>query len=327
MHKTIPTLVVLTLLALPAAGQDGSTLAIAAFADLIFPAAASDESGTGFRVNQAEIDLTGQIAPDLNAAMALAYDPAAETFALAVLTVQLPLVATDRFSAQALVGQFDVPFGIDYQVYASVDRRLVNGPMILDCTHEGWNDLGVNLNLALGATGLDLFLINGDRCGRGVVNPTKEVDRSAIKRGSGGRLHRTVSAGLELGISGAMFHDQEDAIPMTLLGADFQAAWGNFSFKGEVVSHNVDRGTPAELTNHGYYLQGIHQWEKWYAVARFEQWQPELDVLASPQRLCLGAGLVVRPGLEVRLEHDAGLQDLQDVTWLQLVMDFGAVGP
>jgi hypothetical protein len=329
MSKFLNSLFILALLAgLPMAAhaQDGPSLAISAFADLIFPVFASDDSGTQFQVNQAEVDLEGEIVPDVNATMALAYDPEAETFALAVLAVEIPLSQGDDFAASALVGQFDVPFGIDYQVYASVDRRLVSGPMILDCTHEGWNDLGVNFNLAMGEAGLDLFLINGDRCGRGVVDPTKLVDRSDIKRGSGGRLHYNFTEGLQLGASGAMFHDQEDEVPMTLLGADFQAALGAFSFKGELVAHKVDRGTSAEMNNYGFYVQGMHDWEKWYAVARYEQWKPEMDGLDSPERLCLGAGLIVREGLELRVEHDWALQDMDDVTWLQLVMDFGGVG-
>jgi hypothetical protein len=311
---------------LPAVGQQPPELAISAFADLIFPASAGEEAGTRFRVNQAEVDLEANIAPDIGAAMALAYDPQAETFALAVLAVELPLHDGESFTAGATVGQFDVPFGIDYQVYASVDRRLVHGPMILDCTHGGWNDLGVALHLATGGVGADLFVINGDACGRGVVNPTKLVDRSDIKRGTGGRLFYQAGPHLELGCSGAMFHDQEDEVPMTLLGGDIQARWARFSLKGEVISHKVDRGNPAELNNVGFYVQGMHEWDCWYLVARYEQWNPEMDELPAPERLSLGAGYIVREGLELRLEHDAGLQDLEDETWLQMVMNFGSVG-
>lgn len=310
----------------PALAQPGGTLDISAFADLVFPVSASDSTGTEFRVNQAELDLAGDIAPGVSAAMALAYDPTAETFALAVLEVRIPLAATEAFSATVGVGQFDVPFGIDYQVYASVDRRLVNGPLLLNCSHEGWNDLGVNLNLARGSWGADLFVINGNRCGRGVVDPVKAVDRREVKRAEGARLHLALGGRAELGASGALFHDQQDDLPMTLLGADFQLRWGSASFKGEYVAQTVDRGTPAEAANDGYYVQGLQEWARWYAVVRYGCWNNEVSGLPSPERLSLGAGWILREGLELRLEHDAGLQDLQDVTWLQMVLDFGTVG-
>ena len=320
------TLTLIIFLAGSALAQGGGSLDISAFADLIFPVSASTETGTEVRVNQAEVDLEGAIAEDVTAAMALAYDPEAETFALAVLAVEMPLLTAGAWSAALTAGQFDIPFGIDYKVYASVDRRLVHGPLFVDYTHEGWNDLGVNFNLAARGFGADVFVINGSNCGRGVVSPLKFVERLDIKRALGSRVHYGVTDGVELGLSGALFHDQENVLAMTLMGADFQAAFGALSFKGEYVTQTVDRTTPAEATNKGFYLQGMYEFGKFFGVARYDGWSPDLEGSLSPERVSLGIGYVVREGLEVRLEHDAGLRDLEDETWLQMVMNFGSVG-
>jgi hypothetical protein len=314
------------LLAGSAPAQEGGGLDISAFADIIFPVSPDSLSGSQVRVNQAEIDLEGVIAEDVTAAMALAYDPDAETFALAVLAVEVPLHETESWSAALTAGQFDVPFGIDYQVYASVDRRLVHGPLFVDFTHEGWNDMGANLNLAAGGFGADVFFINGSAAGRGVVNPAKIWDRQDIKRAEGARVHYGVLEGVEVGLSGAWFHDLADVTTMTLMGADFQAALGAFSCKGEFISNKVDRDTPFEATHEGFYLQGMYEYGQFFGVARYDKWNPGIEGAEAPERLSLGAGYVVREGLELRLEHDAGLKELDDVTWLQMVMNFGSIG-
>jgi hypothetical protein len=314
------------LLVHPALAQEEGQLAISAFADLLLPASSSTESGTEFRVNQAEVDLEGVMAPEIVAAMALAYDPDAETFALAVLALEMPLFSRANFTGKMTVGQFDVPFGIDYQVYASVDRRLVNGPLFLDCSHEGWNDLGARVKLQRGQFGADVFVINGNQCGRGVVDPIKFVERLDIKRAEGMRGFFTATETLELGVSGALFHDEAGNHPMTLVGADFQMAWGAFSAKGELVAQNLDRDTPGEVTNTGYYVQGMYEFGRYYGIARYGRWNPELAEAETPERLSLGAGYVVREGLEFRLQHDAGLHDLEDTTWVQMVMNFGSLG-
>ncbi len=181
--KTTTILTLITLLAAaPAAAQEpadeaGGGLAISAFADVQMPVESRDEDDGRFAINQAEIDLEGAIHPKTTAAMAVAWDPETETFALAVLAAEYALVEGDEFSAAVMAGQFDVRFGVDWRVYASIDRRLVTPPLTTDGTHEGWNDQGANLNLAMGPLMADLFVLNGSGCGRGVQ--TAKIDLQA----------------------------------------------------------------------------------------------------------------------------------------------------
>ncbi|MCB1183958.1 hypothetical protein KDM41_11030 [bacterium] len=209
-------------------------------------------------------------------------------------------------------------------MYASLDRRLVSAPLIVENTHEGWNDLGANITLAWGRFGADVFAINGSNCGRGQVSPDKFIARLDIRRALGSRLHVAPRDGLELGVSSAYFRDEADDLAMIMWGGDLQASAGRFSAKGEYLVQRTDRGTAAEADNRGWYLQGLAEFGRVFGVARYGVWDPELTP-ERPERLSLGLGYVVRPGLEFRVEHDLGLTDLDDVTSLQMVMDFGGV--
>ena len=316
----------LVLAAVPVVAQPPAGLDISAFADLVFPVSPGDSVSTDFQVNQAEIDLDGTIAPGASAAMAVAYDPEAESFSLAVLSMEMILAEAGDFGAGLTVGKFDVPFGIDYKVYASVDRRFITSPVFLDFSHRGWNDLGLDLEFSAGWFGGDIFLINGDGCGRGDDHPGGPPVRPDIKRSWGSRLHFSPWLPLEIGFSGAIFHDQDDVLTMALLGADFQARAGGFLFKGEYLRQNVDRHTQAETDNEGFYVQGMYEFGQVFLLVRYDQWTPESATRLSPERVSLGGGYILHPGLEFRLEHDVGLRDLGNSTLLQMVMSFGGDG-
>lgn len=306
--------------------DEAGELAISAFADLQQPAAADGVTGGAFRVNQAEIDLEGCIRPQATAAMALAYDPESRGFTLAVLTATYDLTAPDADGLEAALtaGQFDVPFGLDWRVYASIDRRLVTPPLLIDGTHEGWNDQGANLHLAAGPGRADLFVVNGTSCGRGVQ--TCKVDRGEIRHAFGGRVG-AVWGPLELGTSGAVFHDEDGHVAMSLYGADLQAVWGPLALRGELVGQHVDQDSPVAALTRGWYVQGIWDLGRAFAFVRQDGVDPHAAGAPQPLRWSLGGGWKVQEGLELRLEQDLGQRDFADTTWLQLAMSFGAVGP
>lgn len=326
--KTTTILVLLALLAAaPAAAQDAAEeaggLAISAFADVQMPVESRDDDDGRFNINQAEIDLEGTIHPKTTAAMAVAWDPEAETFALAVLAAEYALAEGDDFSAALMAGQFDVRFGVDWRVYASIDRRLVTAPLTTDGTHEGWNDQGVNLNLAMGSLGADLFVLNGSGCGRGVQ--TAKIDRTDVRRAFGGRVGGLFGA-FEAGASGAACHDYDGNLVTTLLGVDLQAAFGPLALRGEYIMQDVDQNTTAATKADGWYLQGIYDFGSGFAFARWDGLDPEAEGADKPERWSLGGGWILGDGLELRLEHEVGVSALPNRTVLQLAFSFGEIG-
>ena len=228
----------------------------------------------------------------------------------------------DGWDISVKAGQFDIPFGIDWRSYASVDRRMVTVPLMVDATHEGWNDLGATLHLERGPLALDAFLVNGSSCGRG--QGTCKINREEVVRSFGARLGCVPLEGLELGFSGALFHDLDGTTVMTLWGADGQWRQGPWLVKGEYLQQIADQNTVAEATNDGAYLQVLRELGRTFVFARHDFLVHESKDSPDLQRWELGAGYVVRDGLEVRLEQQLGGASLGDMTWLQMVMTFGA---
>ena len=303
-----------------ASGQ--TPMEISAFGDLVLPFGSSETNGDQFQVNQAELDLTAEVGPGATADMALPYDPESGGFGLAVLAVDFAIHQQDGWDISVKAGQFDIPFGIDWRSYASVDRRMVTVPLMVDATHEGWNDLGATLHLERGPLALDAFLVNGSSCGRG--QGTCKINREEVVRSFGARLGCAPLEGLELGFSGALFHDLDGTTVMTLWGADGQWRQGPWLVKGEYLQQIADQNTVAEATNDGAYLQVLRELGRTFVFARHDFLVHESKDSPDLQRWELGAGYVVRDGLEVRLEQQLGGASLGDMTWLQMVMTFGA---
>jgi hypothetical protein len=126
---------------------DNSTLQISGFGDLL--ATFQDENrGETFNIGQAEIDLESELIDKFSMVLAIAYDE--DSFTIGVFTVDYNIWQADEFSPFILGienitiggGRFDVPFGIDYHVYPSIDRKLVSSPLVVEYTHNSWNDVG-----------------------------------------------------------------------------------------------------------------------------------------------------------------------------------------
>ncbi len=307
------------------AAQPG-TISVRAFGDILWPVSSSSEQPTKFSINQAEIDLEGQISPALAASLALAYDPDSQAFALAVLTAHISVLESEKLNAGLLVGQFDVPFGIDYLVYASVDRKLVTQPIFLDSTHGGWNDLGLDLKLESSNFGADFYLVNGDICGRGTI--VCPVDRPETRRAFGTHLAWKPSETWEWGFSGAYFQTPDHQGNMSMLGGDFQFHREKFHLKAELISHDTDVHDSSTGKAEGWYAQGLYEWGRLFTVVRYDQLKPAHDSGDEASRWSLGLGYVLEKDLEVRVEQELGRKGWPNTTWLQLVMGFGGeVGP
>jgi hypothetical protein len=307
---------------------------ITGFMDLQFT---TDETAPGernFRLGQAELDFSACMSGSSCACVAVAYDPVTQTFGLGAATVEFLIAGRgsdcrhhyEKWQRSGfVVGQFDIPFGIDWLVYPSVDRRTITAPDAIAATHGGWNELGVGCFIeadrytarAWVANGLDFehtYAIDAD---------TDTTMSLAAESSVGARLSFLPAAGLECGVSAATFSAVADDQSMTMVGVDVQAARGPWAVKAELISHRLDFGGVRDFTNRGWYAQGTREFTGWYLFSRYDNLDAGQPDLAALESVSGGLGLGVAAQAELRLEYRAALNDLQPDLWLaQMVAGF-----
>lgn len=307
------------------------------FFDVVSTHQSSAADNTEFGLNQAEIDLTSQLSDRIAIEAAIAYVPNDAFFELGAAFVDIdlfggggshvrPAFRVDHSSV--MVGQIDVPFGIDYKVYASPDRKLITTPMAVDLTHDSWNDFGLQFNLKATHGNLVVFGVNGFESSAEVIDEaqsltlgyevTEEVNTTPAAA-FGGRLGIAPVGFLELGSSFAFGINESDHNEMFLVGADLQVSLASFEFKGEYISHSLNRSI-AEETNRGYYLQGSYSFGPAFVVSRYGSFRPQDNQWVG--RMSIGGGYALTEGAELRLENIVAENNENNQTIFQLVASF-----
>lgn len=284
--------------------------------------------GDPFRFGQVEIDLETRIGDRLDLSAAVAFD--GEDFGLGNFTLDFPLVGREGhfFASEPILrsgiaaGQFDVPFGLDWQFFPAPERKLVSAPLVVERTHGLWNDCGVQGYLETARFEVVAYAVNGfGHELEGEVTETRvslgsRVGIRPIYRPSGeGRLYPD----LEVGSSGALFLTPDGQVEMVLVGMDGQFRLGRFSALGEYIYHRLGMAGGRESSNSGFYGQGVWEWERYFLVSRYGQFKEAGGTQA--RRLSLGAGWVVQEGCELRLEEQLN-EGEKDLALLQLVVEF-----
>ncbi len=329
-------------------GDEGPIpLEITGFGDIYSAFRQGDGENNDFEIGQVEIDLETNVDEKIIIGAAVAYDPGSETFGLGAFTVDFHLFDTKggHFRPVSgidhsgiIVGQFDVPFGIDWHVYPSIDRMLVSAPLVVETTHDGWNDYGVQgyaegqwYNAVIyGSNGFGYqaafdsvgTFLGYNEWGYDPEDPTLDIQDWDMKISFGGRVGITPNEVIEVGGSYGGFMNQNDRMDMALMGVDLQLNNENFSLKGEYISHQLGIAGDTTLTNSGYYAQGTYDTGKYFFVARYGTFNPDLEGADDLTRLSLGAGWRVLEGCEVRLEYQDNSAENADATFLQMVVGF-----
>ncbi len=299
------------------------------FADVMWQLDGPVDSGEDFAIGQAEIDLAATVGDRINLEMALAYDPESGNFGLGALVMELALLGQGEHhfhhseiieNAGVVIGQMDVPFGIDWMFYPSLDRQFITGPMAVSGTHGGWNDLGVSAFLETSHFNGIICRLNGTGYEPSYL-PEAETGAAAGSAWSA-RLGTKVYAGLELGGSLASISTEAGDHLSALWGLDAQWAAGPLSAKGEYIKQSVAEDSPDARDHTGSYLEAMFHPDSCFLLARYGIFDPDGDLWSRQKRLCLGAGYVVQPGAELRFEQQLGLDDLEDRSVAQFVVGF-----
>ncbi len=310
-------------LVLPAAGSSAAgsseklhSPVISGFGDVLMSIREND-SGDVFSLGQVEIDIEENITPNVHACIAVANN--GETVEISTMAIEWTVwqsITDESHDFPWLTrlilggGKYDIPFGIDWKEYASVDRKVVSMPLVVEHTHSGWNDYGAYLSIQAEWGELTLFSADGTCC------EEEGEEEGGRKIAVGGRLGWHPVEGMEVGCSLASEHCCIHG-EIALKGLDFQYLSERLVVKGEYISrcvrtdYDVQSGT-------GFYLGGMYRWGKWFVVERYDSF----DEGTTASRLSCGLGREIGEGLEGRFEYQLNIKNVPQVAYLQVVMSF-----
>ncbi len=303
-------------------------LEISGFMDLLFSTDNNSSVESDFGLNQVELDFEAETSQYSAISVAVAYD--GEAFGLGAATLQFGLAGSEEGhpytcstvnTSGLIIGMFDVPFGIDWLFYPSIDRKLVSGPLAVAGTHDGWNDVGVSAYATTDWFNAVAYATNG--FGQTYAESETVEIELASERALGGRVGFTPNSGVEAGGSFAYFPGETDDSSMTMLGFDLQWTLDAFYLKGEYISHEHEYNTATSVTDDGYYIQGMYELGSSFLIARYGQFEADDPDAEAEERLSAGVGTVLTGSSELRFEHQFGLSDNLEDTWvMQVVVGF-----
>jgi hypothetical protein len=296
-----------------------------------------------------EIDLEAPLQPGISFEAAIAFDPENQTFGVGAFLIDFDLFESEGTHVGAdegidhtgiVAGQFDVPFGIDWHVYPSIDRMLVSPPLVVESTHGLWNDFGIQAYTERQRFNVVGYVLNGfgysaaygpqggflgyNGLGYDPADSTITEIEAGVHFAVGGRLGIRVIENLELGTSWAGFFNKDHKNAMNLLGFDAQTQLGDLDIKGEYILHTISPPSGAERLNSGYYVQGLyHLSTLFYGFARYGEFEPDNDSAEVVNRISAGGGFMYSENIVFRLEHQVnGSDGDSDVTYLQVAIGF-----
>jgi hypothetical protein len=271
-----------------------------------------------FHVGAVELDASLKLTPYVSVSTAAVYDGAEEAFLLGAFVIDCGIAGDgDGYVIQSKhltksgvsFGRFDVPFGIAYLKYASVDNRLITQPQAVQLTHGGWNDIGAQ-GYAVGehwtAVG---YVVNGPE------HPISADESEPSGAAAGARVSGKMDELFEVGASGAL--DFAAAGPvMAFVGGDLSATLGPLDLGGEYLLKHVKVPGVAELT-HGLYADGRLKLDPAFLVARYDTVLE--GTRASDRRIAAGAGVEIFPQGEMRAVYEQSFDSNVRMVSLQLV--------
>jgi hypothetical protein len=286
---------------------------------------------TGFLINQFEVDLSYLHKSRFSVGSAVAYNNETENMELAMAFIHYSFddgpakhprrLETYDHSA-IMVGKFDMPFGLDYLSYASVDRPTYTQPLVIEKTIAGWNDIGIDYHLFAGNFKFDVWTVNGFRDGVGI----------------GGNIRYRVFPFLEIGTSHSVDVNNFQKLNDWLSGVDLMINTNILQVKSEFMwMEGVYEGIPDSVLNnnmhYGGYLQVLTEFNEWLTVPlfltlRFGGWRcsgkmNEIDETEYRYTATLGYGL--HENLSLRLEASVNTYnhaEAETLGILQIIVSF-----
>jgi len=271
-----------------------------------------------FHVGAVELDASLKLTPYVNVSTAIVFDGADDAFGLGAFVIDCGIAGEGDgyvFQSKHLsksgvsFGRFDVPFGIAYLEYPSVENRLISLPQAVELTHGGWGDIGAQ-GYAVGAHWTAVgYVVNGPE------HPVSAEESAPSRTAAGGRLSAKVDDLIEVGGSAALDFAAEGPV-MGFFGGDVVTTLGPLDLRGEYLLRHVKAPEVPELT-HGIYGQARLQVDPAFLVARYDTVLE--GATTFDRRLTGGAGIEIFPQGEVRAVYEHSFDSDIRMMTLQLV--------
>ncbi len=252
-----------------------------------------DSGGQKMNWGSFELDAAGDFSHDLQGAMAAVNTPEGTTIAVGFLdyhTFGGRIAPRGRLWAgtglHVQVGRFDVPFGNDWQFFASKDSVSISRPLTTDLVMGGgYNDTGIRVLGNNGSTNFNAFLLRGFNSGRLIGGRLGLTPFSALFSFAEAREPK----GVELGLS--YFYDASSSWQKKEAGwaTDAEVRHGNWDGRFEYMVRRKEP-VPGDVT----VLRGWHFTQE-YALGEMVAWPTTLfaryeqDAVQPAEIVTLGA--------------------------------------
>jgi len=289
--------VVLILVSLLSADQSFAELEVSGFVDVLGQGQQGED--TTFGMGAFEIDFAAEFSPGVAFEGAVMVEGG--EVGLGQTMLDFALLGEDKIGLQ--VGLLDMPFGIDYQVFATPDRKTVTPPLVTELMMDGgWGDIGVNLHGSVARLNYNLYAVNGMGEDGGI--PVNQLGDNNNAKTVGGRIGVLPINDLELGFSYTQgpYLDGSAKEALSRIGGDIQFAYQSLQIKGEFIKGKEEIPGAPDSEHEGCYIQLLGKaTEKLYGVTRYGYWKPKGGDRVT--RVTLGLGYDLVENISLRSEY------------------------
>jgi hypothetical protein len=276
-----------------------------------------DAGNREFSLGQAELDFeTRTNRFGINAAIAWA-DGAFEVASVVVSAILWESADSARLPYSLTIGggQFDVPFGIDWRSYASIDRLLISTPLPVEYSHGCWNELGGYASLEFPAATITVFAAHSF-----FEDTTDAIQGREL--GVGGRTAFRPLPALEVGGTLAAVRASDPDHYSRLTGFDLTAQIGPGTITWEYVRLYRPFPDGPDQFEDGWYIQASVEQSQCFAAIRADRYRPAVAVpFADPtSRFSAGFGVLVHKSMSTKFEYQAMPGRTNDRTIVQVTV-------
>lgn len=253
----------------------------------------------------------------------------ADGVALGFMAAELRIVGPHHAMRDADValtlfgGKIDAPIGFDADQYQDLQRPMISAPLLLEATHDEWNDWGAGVRLGVDDLEVTVFgarayapaAAEATEVGTDLATEAEAATAGAWTPGPafGARGRYALTNWAAVATSGAAIFDTELTLRAGLAEADVEVELAQVKLRAEgLVQLTMDAGPVF-----GAYVTAQRTFGWFEAAARAELVVRGAEV---EPRLGVTAGAAVWPEhLLVRAEYDTDLSRLEDRVQLQVV--------
>ena len=225
------------------------------------------------------------------------------------------------------IGQFDIPFGLEYLYYATPDRLNISAPPTTELIFDGgWTDIGIRVIKAHPLYNMTAYLVNGSESGyagggrfgiRPFENPFSAHEIREVPV-------------FEFGLSGVYDMDADSKKEFSIWGTDLEVNISNLQVISEYVYSN---NAQDDIEQHSYYTQFQYSIQpvELNAFGRYDEFREkskDADDESLTNRITVGLSKelygvsIVKFEYHYYPERDNKLSEHNEVISTQLVITF-----